>query len=324
MAPYVVSESARRVGRLVLSCPFRKMANVPLAVVLTLAAAALLSLSLILQRFALSYPSPRIRVLCTPLPRELVWFGGLVLYGCSNGLKVFALQFGPLAALASVFTTVLVFNLVFARCLLGERLTLPKIGGALVILVGAALAAVGSCTDCKTQFSSSEIESLASAPPPGGLLYLSILLALILGCVFGICWHEAWHPLPDPTAASALSASTPSEGAAPTAMGATTATTDTMPSQLPSDGDQLASLGVMLIPIPCGEGDAPKGADPARWMARMMVLIYAGSLGLDEALADLLIKAWSGILATCAETHSCSTWVLWVSITLWLLSAFAR
>ena len=65
-----------------------------------------------------------------------------------------------------------------------------------------------------------------------------------------------------------------------------------------------------------------------------LALVYAGSLGLDEACADLLIKAWSGVLALCDDDGEsdhehggggdCTrSWVLWVSLGLWILSAFA-
>lgn len=245
-----------------------------LAVLLTLGAAMLLSLSLILQRYALSHPNARIPVLCVNVPRDALWFVGLVLYGGANGLKVVALQFGPLSVLASIFTTVLVFNLILARLLLHEALTAPKVVGAIVIVGGATVASVGSCRDCQTQFSAHEITQLASAAPPGGPLYIGTLCALILGCVVIMCQNERRHPLPAPS----------------------------------DDRDQ---------PLVSSRAEAHA------WHAGLMALVYAGSLGLDEALADLLIKSWTGILALCGEDGSCGAWILWVSLAAWVVSAFA-
>ena len=264
------------------------MPSVPLAVLLTLAAASLLSLSLIVQRFALSYPARRMPVLCVQLPRDLVWFGGLILYGGANGLKVVALQYGPLSVLASVFTTVLIFNVLLARLLLGEQLTLPKVAGAVVILVGAALASIGSCTDCPTQLSAAEVEELVLAAPPGGALYLSLLVSLTLGGAVAICSHESRCPLRACDAADA--------------------------AEEPTDADRAA-------PLVAASEDG--GKTPPRWTVAAMALVYAGSLGLDEALADLLIKAWTGILALCGDDGTCGRPILWVSVALWVASAFA-
>ena len=44
---------------------------------------------------------------------------------------------GPLTILASVFTTLTVFNLLFARWLLKERVTRAKVLGCCLVLLGA-------------------------------------------------------------------------------------------------------------------------------------------------------------------------------------------
>ena len=87
-----------------------------LGIILTAAGAAVLALSLVAQRYALSYPGDRVPMCGLHLHRDVAWFAGLLLYGAANGLKVVGLRYGALEVLASVFTLVLVFNLVFARC----------------------------------------------------------------------------------------------------------------------------------------------------------------------------------------------------------------
>jgi len=265
-----------------------------LSILLTLAGAAALSLSLVTQRFALSYPEAYIPCCGVRLPQNLVWFGGLVLYGAANGLKVVALQWGPLSVLSCIFTTVLVFNIVLARLLLREQLTAPKVMGALIIVVGAGLASVGACQTCQTELSASEVEQLLTSGPPGGYAYVGVLIVSILVSACLICWYDARHP---PT-------KRPPDG------------TTTASMSLTADITEGASVQ-LVVP-----SDPTTGA-PSRWLEGVMAVVYAGSLGLDEALADLLIKAWSGILATCPKDGGCHAWILFVAIGVWVLSAFA-
>lgn len=69
------------------------LTNVILSALLTAIAAAGIALSMVIQRYALSHTSrPGIDwmpLLCVRLPRELVWFIGLVIYGAANGLQAF-------------------------------------------------------------------------------------------------------------------------------------------------------------------------------------------------------------------------------------------
>ena len=82
-------------------------ALLPIAILLTLLAAFILACSLVTQRYALSYPEPRVPIWRgRTLSRFGAWFCGLLLYGVANGIKVFALNLGPLAVLASCFTMV--------------------------------------------------------------------------------------------------------------------------------------------------------------------------------------------------------------------------
>ena len=68
---------------------------------------------------------------------------------------------------------------------------------------------------------------------------------------------------------------------------------------------------------------APAMARAMERMRHRSHLLARSNRSLDEALADLLIKAWTGVLAKCPEDDTCGAWVLWVSVCAWVLSAFA-
>ena len=93
---------------------------------LAFSAAAALALSMVTQRYAPGLHTDEVPLCGTVFGRNTVWFMGLVGYGVANGLYAVSLMFGPLAVLASVFTTLLVFNMLFARLFLGEELTPEK------------------------------------------------------------------------------------------------------------------------------------------------------------------------------------------------------
>ena len=59
-----------------------------LASILTFFGAMLLALSMVVQRYALSYPEPQVPICGIKVRRSLAWFFGLVLYGTANGLCV--------------------------------------------------------------------------------------------------------------------------------------------------------------------------------------------------------------------------------------------
>lgn len=85
-----------------------------------------------------------------------------------------ALLYGPLSLLAGVFTTLLIFNLIFARLLLGEKLTPYKIIGALFILIGVIMCIVATPRKGNdTEFTPKDIERLSKRP--AGFLYVATL-----------------------------------------------------------------------------------------------------------------------------------------------------
>ena len=127
-----------------------------LGVVVTFVGAAMLALSMSVQRYALAHTEGRVPMLGRTLPRTGAWCVGLALYGVANVCKVLGFQFASFTILASVFTTLLGFNLIFGRWLLKEEITLAKAAGTGFIFIGAEAkqligAVTGSSARCVVQ-----------------------------------------------------------------------------------------------------------------------------------------------------------------------------
>lgn len=159
--------------------------NLPLGIALTIFGAAVLALSMIVQRYALAYPSDNVPFICIHMKRGRVWGVGLLLYIFSNVFKALGSLHGPLTVLASVFTLLLIFNLFFARWLLHETITPPKILGAVFIVVGAGTSTLGtpgllSGESPPTLFEPKDVRSLLAKSPPHGIFFLALLLVFVL------------------------------------------------------------------------------------------------------------------------------------------------
>mmetsp|Transcript_30337 Transcript_30337/g.79533 ORF Transcript_30337/g.79533 Transcript_30337/m.79533 type:complete len:341 (+) Transcript_30337:55-1077(+) len=173
-----------------------------IGVLMTLAGAALLAFSMVTQRYALAHPATETKhcgrqcssvpVAGILVPRSALWFIGLVIYGCANAFKVIAFRFGPQSVLASVFSTLLIFNLVFARCVLGESVTGRKLAGSAVILTGAVLCVVGAPSDVKTDFDVAAWTLLMQDYV--GAVYVAIMGALVLSGLWLTCRIEGRYP----------------------------------------------------------------------------------------------------------------------------------
>jgi drug/metabolite transporter (DMT)-like permease len=170
-----------------------------LGVVLAACGGATLALAMVMQRYALDVNvnsgKPSVPIFGVHVPRNIAWFLGLVLYGGANGFYAVALMHGPLSLLAGIFTTLLIFNLFFARCLLGEVLTPPKICGAIVILVGVVLCILATPQEesAETAFTPSDVQALLMRPV--GVLYVLALLGSIVVSICAIVWFERKYPL---------------------------------------------------------------------------------------------------------------------------------
>jgi len=59
------------------------------------------------------------------------------------------------------------------------------------------------------------------------------------------------------------------------------------------------------------------------WLDRTMGVVYPGSLGLDEGIGHLAMKAFMALLATCGKHDECGEHILWGMIMIWLFSSLA-
>ena len=230
------------------------------------------------------------------------------MYGGANGFYAVSLGYGPLSLLAGVFTTLLVFNLIFARCLLGERLSLYKIGGACTILAGVVLCILATPRDgVETKFAPTDIESLVTRP--AGAVYVALLVAAVLASVFAIRWYETAYPL--------------------------------APDSPPTQGDGGAALGTEA-----SGGESLAGRRPPAWLDTAMAVVYPGSLGVDEDIAHLTMKvnfpalcdhvpfaevltcivssqASISMMGTCAAESECGRPTMWIFISVWVAASVA-
>ena len=110
---------------------------------LALVAGALVALSMVVQRYALAYETYQVPVFCCTLRRPIVWFLGLIIYGIANGLYAASMNFAPLSLVSSLFVLLLVFNIIFAKLIVGEEPTANKILGAALIISGATATVLG-------------------------------------------------------------------------------------------------------------------------------------------------------------------------------------
>ena len=169
-----------------------------LGIILSLGAGCLVALSMVTQRYALSHEDYLVPVLkIWRLPRPAVWFLGLIIYGAANGLYCMAQVCGPLSLISSFFTLLLVFNLVFAKLILGEELTKPKLAGAGLVLLGALISVLGQPgtygNPTPVDFPVPLVEALLVAPV--GLTWFSLVIVSFLACTVAIIWFEKTYGL---------------------------------------------------------------------------------------------------------------------------------
>ena len=333
-------------------------ASLIISIILTVAGAAVLAYSMVVQRYGLAHPQEYIRLCRLKWHRMVVWFGGMILYGVANGFKVAAFNLGPLSVLGSVFSVLLVFNLVFARKLLGEEITAVKVAVSMCILLGALLASVGAPLGAKIQFTPDEITVLFENHPA----YLVIISSVMVAGILAMAWFECLYPAPPrETSASKSDASggggggggsggggggNGAHGAKHHALG--TGDGDGGGSPLPraivnDDASSAAAVHDSSTTTAGGGGGGGQHASgtgsgsrfsspssgqraPSPVLNVVMAVVMPGSLGLVEAMSDLLIRAWSAMLATCGNADfvgcSCDKPVLYASIAAWVFCAF--
>jgi len=168
--------------------------EVVLGVVLAAIGACCLALAMSVQRYALKTPPPVPFLFGYKLGQFWVWFCGLLIYWVANGLFAVSLIYAPLALLGAIFTTLLVWNLLFGRLLLREHITKIKAAGAMLIMVGVALIGVATPT-VPTDYSVELVESFLKDTE--GLSYLLTLIIIVIISVVAIAVFEYKYPLPE-------------------------------------------------------------------------------------------------------------------------------
>ena len=274
-----------------------------LGVVVTFVGAAMLALSMSVQRYALAHTEGRVPMLGRTLPRTGAWCVGLALYGVANVCKVLGFQFASFTILASVFTTLLGFNLIFGRWLLKEEITLAKAAGTAFIFIGAVTCTAGTPSGVQTEFSPGEVLALLRSPPPGGAFYLFGVIGAVgaLGVFTFVCERRyplrraavaPEPPIPPTSAAHDAANGSPRVGAA-AGVGLS----------------QRAGLGEVSTYRGLGR------SQPPTCLRYAMCALYPAALGIDESVADLCVKAASSMTFQCADRSkaaSCDHWVVFL------------
>lgn len=297
------------------------------SIILTVLGAAVLAYAMVVQRYGLAHPQRYITICGCRWHRLLVWFVGIVLYGVANGLKVTAFNLGPLTVLGSVFSIVLVFNLIFASWLLKEEITWPKIASSLTILGGAIICTIGAPLETKNVFTPDDISTLLAGHPG----FVTVLAVLMTFALMAVVAFECRYPMTAEVRAAVAGKGTPLSGvAAEQPIGHAAADEKTHSSA--ASGAEAGVAGVSVLPAD-GSSTASKSSGaatplllrPSSRLDAIMAVVYPGGLGLDEALADLLIRAWTAMLAACTGGRGCADCgvpVVYVSIGLWVLLSF--
>ena len=175
------------------SPPSYEAGTLVVGVILSFIGAVTLGLAMPLQRYALTYPEARVP-LCggCKVSKNFAWILSLCVYGAANGLNASAQQMAPLSLLSSVFTLMIVFNAIFARIILKEELTRPKLLGGGTILLGIIIAVTGFPRSVQTIFDAEDVEDLMK--DAGGVAYQVVLFGSVFASVVGICIYERRYP----------------------------------------------------------------------------------------------------------------------------------
>jgi hypothetical protein len=271
-------------------------------------AGALTSFSMVVQRHALIHENSRsddqkVPLGCCRLRRRYAWFLGLVLYGIAAGMKVVGFNMGPFTILGSIFVGVLlVTNLVLGHWLLREELTMTKVLGSLLVLAGAIVCTAAAPSGVPTSFSTEAMRALILRAPPFGGSYFACVLGVVLLCLVFIIVIEKRYPVPKGA-----------QGGPGT------------------PGSPLRLASTAWLP--------QRVARPSTCLSLVMLVVYPGSLGLNESFVDACARAYSSMIVRCVTEAqeglaACHDWSLYllmglgipaaVSTAYWLKVVFAR
>lgn len=276
-------------------------------IVIAIFSAIFTALSMVVNRYALAHAGPqRVRYIPFIVRPWMVWICAMALYNLgATVLATVAQLFIPLSLFACLFITLLVFNLIFARAMIGEPLACPKVVGAVIILAGAILTATAApqgtqlqdeyrCTDRHAKDPPAAcanvlVESLARQP--AALAWMATLLSLTIVSVIVILLVERRYPARDLKRAT---------------------------SPVPPDGKPDTRPPPHLAP---------------RWLERAMTFVYPASMGIDEGIAHLWMRAETAMATQCADggcddgvfaTAAAFRWSASIATAFWLVFVFRR
>lgn len=286
-----------------------------LGIFLALSGACLLALAMVTQRYALSYLGDKIPFCSVMLHKNTVWFCGLVLYGVANGLYASSLLYGPLSLLAGIFTTLLVFNMLFSWYMLGEELTSARIVGSVLILIGVVACVTGTPDRVETEFTPRDVISLTRSMY--GSLYISILIVLISVSVGCILWFESRYPVGIDRGTNCISHNP----------GARDLPHDLIEPHVTEEVEKITVTEAyredMISHFNVSSDKRSSIEGPPEWLDRAMCVLYPGSLGLDEGLAHLSMKATLSMLDTCEQANQCNMVIIYMYMMVWSITSIA-
>jgi len=331
--------------------------EVVLGVVLGTISAILLAFSMSVQRYALTTPPPVPFLFGYKLGQFWVWLFGFLIYVVANLIFAFSLNYAPFALLGALFTTLLVWNLFFGCLILHEGVTVNKSTGALCIFVGVVFIGIAA-PSVPNDYSVSLVERYLN----DGVFYLCSLLTILIICVIGIFVFEHIYPLPEPEEASmefelnepaetvpVLASSLTSKSSAKKSKHRLTrsCTMTSIPSSFISRSRTMTSIassikkkntryitqtlmrnngyytsslsGMLEISI---EHRLQRNEKTPPWLDKLMGVVYPASLGLDEGIGHLALKAFMALWRSCGDNNNeCGAAIFWVMLMTFVVSS---
>ena len=307
---------------------------VGIGIALEVLAGVMLSFSLVIQRHALihqdsedsGHQDNKVPLGCCRLRRSHAWAAGIVFFVLASVVKIVGYNMGPITVLGSVFVgVVLVTNLVLGRWLLREELTPTKVVGSLLVLTGAVMCTAATPSGVPTSFTTADMRTLFERGPPFGGFYLGLVLGIILLCLGFIVAVECTYPPPDalrwngPTTNPRLSRHfSPFR----------TSTTNPRlsrhfsPFRTPTTNPRLSHQS---SPFKAAFRTGIKR--PSLRLRLLMVIVYPGSLGLNEAFVDACARGYSSMILRCLREEeglaSCNDWPLYLMMCVGIPAAIA-
>ena len=283
---------------------------VGIGIALEVLAGVMLSFSLVIQRHALIHQDNKVPLGCCRLRRSHAWAAGIVFFVLASIVKIVGYNMGPITVLGSVFVgVVLVTNLVLGRWLLREELTPTKVVGSSLVLTGAVMCTAATPSGVPTSFTTADMRTLFERGPPFGGFYLGMIIGIILLCLGFIVAVERAYPPPnalrrtEPTTNPRLSR-------------------HSSPFRMPTMNPRLSRQS---SPFKAAFRSGMKR--PSLRLRLVMVLVYPGSLGLNEAFVDACARGYSSMILRCLREEeglaACNDWPLYLMLCVGIPSAIA-